>query len=149
MGEQRLHFDRIAPQGYAALVGVETYLNGCGLDRGLMELVKLRASQINGCGFCLDLHSKTARRLGESEQRIFVLGGWRESMLYTPRERAALAWAEALTNLPAAGAPDHLYATMRSQFNDKEITDLSILVAQINSWNRVAMASGMLARRAA
>ncbi len=143
MTGQRLHYDRIAPQARAALLGVEAYLRGSGLDQTIIELVKLRASQINRCGFCLDMHSKAARQFGETEQRIYVLDGWRESTLYTPREQAALAWTEALTNLPEAGAPDSVYEAMQAQFTEKEIVDITVLVAQINAWNRIAIAFRM------
>lgn len=129
----------IAPDGYAALRGVEAYIRRCGLPPRLIELVKLRASQINGCGFCLDMHSREARRHGETGQRLHVLGGWRESPLYTPAERAALAWTEALTLVSATRAPDSDYEPLGEHFSDKEIADLTILIGMINLWNRLAM----------
>src|SRR5271156_3922597 len=112
MSHQRLDFKTAAPQAYAALSGVERYIQSCGLERKLIELVKMRASQINGCAYCLDMHSRDARSHGETEQRLYVLNAWRESPLYTPRERAALAWTECLTNVATEGAPDHAFAAL-------------------------------------
>ena len=99
----------------------------------------MRASQINGCAYCLDMHSRDARRSGETEQRLYVLTAWRESPLYSPRERAALAWTECLTNVAAAGAPDDAYAALELHFSAKEIVELSILIGLINLWNRLAI----------
>ena len=137
--EQRLDAYKIAPAAYKALVGVETYIQTSGLEHSLIELVKMRASQINGCAFCLDMHSKDARRAGETEQRLYLLNAWRESRLYTPRERAALAWTEALTLIAQSQAPDDVYAALKTQFTEKEIVDLTTLVAMINVWNRVSI----------
>ncbi|MBR0686230.1 carboxymuconolactone decarboxylase family protein [Bradyrhizobium manausense] len=139
-----MHADRllpaqIAPEGYAALRAVEAYIHKCGLPRGLIELVKMRASQINGCAYCLDVHSRDARKHGESEQRLYLLDAWRESPLYSLAERAALAWTEALTNVAATRAPDADYEEMKKQFTDKEIADLTILIGMINVWNRLAI----------
>jgi len=122
-----------------ALQNVEAYLHQCGLDQRLIELVKMRASQINGCAYCLDMHSKELRRLGESEQRIYLLNAWQESPLYTPRERAALAWTEAVTLIAQTHAPDAAYTEVRRQFDDKELIDLTILIGMINLWNRLAI----------
>src|SRR3974390_937006 len=113
MEQQRLLATKIAPDGYKALVGVETYLRQCGLEQRLIELVKMRASQINGCAYCLDMHSKDARRGGESEQRLYLLDAWKEPSLYTPRERAALAWTEAVTRVADTHAPDDAYEALR------------------------------------
>jgi len=139
-----MHADRllpaqIAPEGYAALRAVEAYILKCGLPRGLIELVKMRASQINGCAYCLDVHSKDARKHGESEQRLYLLSAWRESPLYSQTERAALAWTEALTSVAETRAPDADYNELRKQFSDKEIADLTILIGMINFWNRLAI----------
>jgi AhpD family alkylhydroperoxidase len=139
-----MHADRllpaqIAPEGYAALRAVEAYILKCGLPRGLIELVKMRASQINGCAFCLDVHSKDARKHGETEQRLYLLDAWRESPLYSQAERAALAWTEALTNVADTRAPDADNEELRKHFTDKEITDLAILIGMINFWNRLAI----------
>jgi AhpD family alkylhydroperoxidase len=139
MAHQRLSPPKIAPDGYKALTGVETYLRQCGLEHSLIELVKMRASQINGCAYCLDKHSKDARQAGESEQRLYLLDAWEESPVYTPRERAALAWTEAVTRIADTHAPDAAYDALRPHFTEKEIADLTILVGMINLWNRVAI----------
>ncbi|HZD26607.1 MAG TPA: carboxymuconolactone decarboxylase family protein [Alphaproteobacteria bacterium] len=139
MHAERLLPSTVAPEGHEAIIGVETYIRRCGLPRSLIELVKMRASQINGCAFCLDMHSKDARRHGESEQRLYLLSGWRESPVYTPAERAALAWTEAVTRLPETQAPDADYEALRAHFSDKEIVDLTILVGLINLWNRLGV----------
>ena len=136
----RLNAIQLAPDGYATLRGVETYIQRCGLEKPLVELVKMRASQINGCTFCLDMHSRDARRGGETEQRLYLLNGWRESPLYSDRERAALAWTESLTNIATCGAPDAEYAALEQHFAPKEIVDLTMLIGMINLWNRVAIA---------
>jgi AhpD family alkylhydroperoxidase len=122
-----------------AIVGLADYVNHCGLEPGLIELVKMRASQINGCAFCLDMHSRDARRRGETEQRLYLLDAWRESPLYSERERAALAWTEALTLIADTHAPDEDYAALRAQFSEAEIVKLSLLIAMINALNRLAI----------
>lgn len=142
MHTQRLSPNDIAPEGYQAILGLEAYIRRCGLETGLLELVKMRASQINGCAFCLDMHSKDARRHGETEQRLYLLNAWRESPLYTARERAALAWTEALTQVAKAHPTDAEYQALRETFNDKEIVDLTILIGLINQWNRLAIGMG-------
>lgn len=142
MSAHRLHTPNatvqdVAPDAIAALRNVEAYIHRCGLDRKLLLLVKMRASQINGCAFCLDMHSKELRRLGESEQRLYVLDAWRESPLYTAPERAALAWTEALTRIADTHAPDDVFAQVREVFDDKEIVDLTTAIGMINLWNRL------------
>jgi AhpD family alkylhydroperoxidase len=139
MHSHRISAYDAAPAAMKALQNVEAYLHQCGLDHWLIELVKMRASQINGCAYCLDMHSKELRRLGESEQRIYLLNAWRESPLYTPRERAALAWTEAVTLIAQTHAPDALYDDVRRHFDDKELIDLTILIGMINLWNRLAI----------
>jgi AhpD family alkylhydroperoxidase len=139
MHSHRISAYDAAPAAMKALQNVEAYLHQCGLDHWLIELVKMRASQINGCAYCLDMHSKELRRLGEIEQRIYLLNAWRESPLYTPRERAALAWTEALTLIEQTHAPDALYDDVRRHFDDKELIDLTILIGMINLWNRLAI----------
>lgn len=139
MDAKRLPAFSIAADGYAVLRGVESYLRGRGLPARLMELVKVRASQMNGCAFCLDMHIKAARRNGEAEQRLYLLDAWREADLYTPAERAALAWTEALTRVAETHAPDADYEALRAHFSDKEIVDLTIAIGMINLWNRVAV----------
>jgi AhpD family alkylhydroperoxidase len=136
---QRLNPFTVAPDGVAALVGVENYLQKCGLDHKLIALVETRVSQMNGCAYCLHMHTDKARKLGESEARLHLLDAWHESNLYSPRERAALAWAESLTNIAATHAPDRVYEETRRQFSEKELADLSIAIAMINAWNRLAI----------
>jgi AhpD family alkylhydroperoxidase len=139
MHAERLLPTDIAPDGYQALRAVEVYLAKCGLPKRLIELVKFRASQINGCAYCLDVHSKDARKAGETEQRLYLLDAWRESPHYTPAERAALAWTESLTRVAETRAPDADYAALRDHFSDKEIVDLTYLIGMINFWNRLAI----------
>jgi AhpD family alkylhydroperoxidase len=128
-----------APDGLAALVAVEKYLDACGLAPKVLALVKTRVSQINGCAYYLHMHTEDARKLGESEMRLHLLDAWRESNLYSPREHAALAWAESLTAIAATHAPDDVYEEAWSQFSEKELTDLSIAIAIINAWNRLCI----------
>ena len=137
--DQRLNALAVAPQGYAALVNVETYIGTCGLDHKLLALIKTRVSQINGCAYCLHMHTEDARSQGEAEARLYLLDAWRESALYSDRERAALAWAEALTNIKESHAPDDIYRYVRSHFSEKELADLSIAIAMINAWNRLSI----------
>jgi AhpD family alkylhydroperoxidase len=139
MTTERLNVFQIAPAGYQALRGVKEYIQKCGLEKPLIELVRMRASQINGCAYCLDMHSKDARRGGETEQRLYLLNAWRESPLYSARERAALAWTEALTLIAETHAPDGVYDEVRSQFEDGELANLTILTGMINLWNRLAI----------
>lgn len=134
--EQRLNAQEASPEAYKAMIGLEVYLARCGLEASLKELVKIRASQLNGCAFCLDMHTTDARKHGESERRINVLSAWREVAWFNPRERAALAWTEALTLLPQTGAPDEDFEAARALFTDKELADLTLLIATINAWNR-------------
>jgi AhpD family alkylhydroperoxidase len=139
--EQRFNYFKAAPDAYKALSGVEAYLHSCGLEEGLLHLIKLRASQINGCAFCLDMHSKDLRAIGETEQRLYTLDAWRECPWFTERERAALAWTEALTLITQGHVPDAVYEEARKQFNEKELSDLSIAITTINTWNRLSIAS--------
>jgi len=135
----RLNPYAIAPQGIQKMVELEDHLRNSGLEYSLYELVKMRASQINGCAFCLHMHSKDARAAGETEERLYLLNAWRESSLYTPRERAALAWTEALTLLAQTGAPDADYEGLKPHFSETEIVNLTLLIGLINSWNRMAV----------
>lgn len=139
MQAQRLDYKRAAPEAYQAVAGAEAYVRGCGLERSLIELVKMRASQINRCAYCLDRHSKDARSLNESEQRLYLLDAWQEASAYTPRERAALGWTDALTLLATTGAPDADYEALKAHFSDKEIVDLTVLIGLINLWNRIGV----------
>jgi AhpD family alkylhydroperoxidase len=139
MRAERLLPNEAAPEGYAALRNVEVYLARSGLPKRLIDLVKMRSSQINGCAYCLDVHAKDARKAGETEQRLYLLTAWRESQLFSPAERAALAWTEALTNVAATRAPDADYEALRPHCSDKEIVDLTYLIGMINFWNRLAI----------
>lgn len=136
----RIDYGRIGNEGVAALGRVEAYVRRSGLERSLLELVKMRASQLNGCGYCLDMHSKDARAGGETEQRLYVLPAWREAPFYTERERAALDWAEAVTLLPSGPVSDAVYEHARQHFTEKELVDLTMVVIAINGWNRLAVA---------
>ncbi|MEA2740135.1 MAG: hypothetical protein QOH05_3442 [Acetobacteraceae bacterium] len=133
------NFAQLVPNAYRALSGVEAYLRDCGLEKTIIELVKMRASQINGCAFCLDMHSRDARKAGETEQRLYLLNAWREAPLYTERERAALALTEHLTLLPTHDARP---AEVERLFSQVEIANLIALIGMINLWNRVAIGGG-------
>jgi AhpD family alkylhydroperoxidase len=137
--ETRVDFMKASPDALKGMYGLEKYLRSCGLEESLILLVKMRASQINGCGYCLDMHSKDARANGETEQRLYVLPDWREAPFYTDRERAALAWTEALTLIAETHAPDEVYQQVREQFDDKELMDLTLAITTINAWNRIAI----------
>lgn len=137
--KQRLAYGELAGAGVAALGKLEAYVRHSGLEHSLLELVNMRASQINGCGYCLDMHSKDARAGGETEQRLHVLPAWREAPFYTDRERAALEWAEAVTLISENNVDDELYVRVRAQFDEKELVDLTLAVTAINSWNRLAI----------
>ncbi|HEY0848593.1 MAG TPA: carboxymuconolactone decarboxylase family protein, partial [Bradyrhizobium sp.] len=133
----RMNYYQAAPDTIKALVGVEDVIKASGLDQSLIELVKTRASQINGCAYCIHMHTADARKYGETEQRLYLLSAWRESPLYTDRERAALAWTEALTLISETHAPDADYEAMRAQFSESEAVNLTMLIGAINAWNRV------------
>lgn len=128
---------RHAPDGMKAMLALEASIAASGLEHAIVELVKMRASQINGCAYCLHLHATDARAAGESEMRLYLLNAWRESTLYSPRERAALAWTEALTRVADTGAPDADYALIDAEFSDAEKVQLTLLIGAINLWNRV------------
>ncbi|HEV8574863.1 MAG TPA: carboxymuconolactone decarboxylase family protein [Dehalococcoidia bacterium] len=134
-----MKYYRASPSAYQALDALQDYVQRSGLEYSLLELVKLRASQLNSCAFCLDLHWKDARAAGESEERLYMLNAWRESHLYSERERAALAWTEALTLVAETGAPEDIYEETRAHFDEKEISDLSLAIGAINAWNRMAI----------
>lgn len=135
----RLNAFAVAPAGIQKMIELEDVLRNSGLEYALYELVKMRASQINQCAFCLHMHSKDARAAGETEERLHLLPAWRESSFYTPRERAALAWTEALTNVAQSGAPDADYEGLKVHFSEVEIVNLTLLIGLINSWNRMAI----------
>src|SRR5262245_55692724 len=132
----RLNYVKTSPATYQALLALQAAVDKTGLDKPLLELLKIRASQINKCAFCLHMHTRDARKAGVSEERIYLLEAWRESPLYTERERAALAWAEALTLLPESNAPDDVYAEVAAQFSEPEIVGLTLAIGAINLWNR-------------
>ena len=137
--EPRLNFMKLTPEPLKVMYGLEAYVRGSGLEHGLLELVKTRTSQINGCAFCLDMHTQDARAAGETEQRLYALNAWREAPFYTERERAALAWAEAVTTLDGH-VPDAVYEEVCPHFSDKELADLTWAVVAINGWNRLNVA---------
>jgi AhpD family alkylhydroperoxidase len=135
----RMNFYQAAPETIKALSAVEAQITASGLEKSLIELVKTRASQINGCAFCINMHTQDARKLGETEQRLYMLSAWRESPLYTDRERAALAWTEAVTLIADTHAPDDLYEELRAHFSEPEMVNLTMLIGAINAWNRIAI----------
>jgi AhpD family alkylhydroperoxidase len=138
--DPRLDYRKFAPQALQAMLALEKYLSGCGFDHKLMHLLKLRASQLNGCAYCIDMHSIDARAAGESEQRLYALNAWRETPFFDERERAALAWVEALTLVSETHVPDAVYDETRRHFSEQEIVDLTYLTSTINAWNRLAIA---------
>lgn len=140
----RFNAFKVLPALTKSLLDVETALEDTGLEHSLAELVRLRASQINGCSFCIHMHAKDAIAHGETAQRIILLDGWRESPLFTDRERAALAWTESLTRIAKSHASDADYDLMKSQFNEQEIVALSVLIGQINAWNRLQIAARVI-----
>lgn len=135
----RLNAYKAAPEAMKALGAVETYIQGSGLEPSLIHLVKTRASQINGCAYCIHLHTREARNGGESEERLYLLDAWRDSPLYTERERAALAWTEAVTLVADTHVPDAVFEELRQHFAEDEIVKLTLVVAMINAWNRMAI----------
>lgn len=135
----RMNFYQAAPETIKALVAVENQITASGLEQSLIELVKTRASQINGCAYCINMHTEDARKHGETEQRLYLLNAWRESPLYSERERAALAWTEALTLVSETHAPNADYETVHAEFTDGELVNLTVLIGAINAWNRIAI----------
>ena len=138
--QQRIDVTKVNPAAYKAAAALQAYVDQSGLDAKLRELIKIRASQINGCAYCLIMHTRDARKHGESDDRMHLLDAWREAPVFTPRERAALAWTEALTLVSQTHVPDDVYDEVRKQFSEKEIVDLTAAVAAINTWNRIAIA---------
>jgi AhpD family alkylhydroperoxidase len=139
--EARIDYLKVGRGVYEAMLGLEKYLHQSGLEEKLLVLIKLRVSQINGCAYCIDMHWKDLRGLGETEQRLYGLDAWEESPYYTDRERAALAWAEAVTNIKETHAPDDVYQETRKHFNEKELADLTLAISAINAWNRLAISA--------
>ena len=136
----RLDFRKASPQGEKAMMGLHMFVRNCGLDHSLLELVKLRASQLNGCAHCIDMHTKELRADGETEQRLYLLDAWRESPFYSDRERAALAWTEAVTLLADSQVPDDVYEEARKQFSEQELVNLTLALVAINGANRLNIA---------
>ena len=143
MSEVRLKYGQLAPEGLAKMTALEHYLNtGTGLEPSLMELVRLRASLMNGCEYCILLHTSELKKADETPERIAGVADWRGTPLYTERERAALAWAEALTNIQEGHAPDAVYDAVRAHFSDVETVNLTLVISTINAWNRIAISLG-------
>ena len=140
----RLNYARAAAGVYDAMDALDQYLATCGLDETVLHLVRLRASQLNGCAYCLDMHWKDLRALGESEQRLYSLDAWRECPYYSERERAALAWTEAVTLIHQGHAPDATFEEARAHFSEKELCDLTLALAAINAWNRLSIAARLV-----
>ncbi len=141
---QRFDYSKVAPGAYRAMAGLEHYLHECGLEVSLLHLIKLRASQVNGCAYCIDMHLKDLKSIGEGDQRLYELNAWEESPFYSDRERAALAWTEAVTQVADSRVPDDLYASVRQHFSEKELADLTFAIATINAWNRLAISARAL-----
>jgi AhpD family alkylhydroperoxidase len=138
--KERIDYQKFAHEALHSLLAIERYLAASGIDPKLLHLIKLRASQINGCAYCIDMHSKDARAAGETEQRLYELNAWGETPFYSERERAALEWTEALTLISQTHAPDDVFERVSAQFSEKEIVDLTYAIASINTWNRIAIA---------
>jgi len=136
----RIDYGEASPKGLAAMLGMEHHVHACGLEEKLIELVKLRASLINGCAYCVDMHTKVARALGETEQRLYAVSLWEETPFYSDRERAALRWTEAVTLVHVDQVPDAVYELARQQFSEQELVDLTLTIVTINGWNRLAIA---------
>ena len=134
--ERKLDYGKVLPKGMKIMYDLDSYSANCGLESGLLDLIKLRASQINGCTYCIDMHSKDARTGGETEQRLYSLSAWRETPYYTDRERAALAFTEAVTLIADRRVPDDVYQQVREQFNEEELVKLMLAIVTINAWNR-------------
>lgn len=139
MTKSRVDYRKAAPDAFKAMLALEAGVHRSSLEPSLIELVKMRVSQINGCGYCLDMHSKDARAAGETEQRLYLLSAWREAPFYTDRERAALSWAEAVTLVSTNDLPDALYDEVRAQFDEKGMVELTLAIIAINGWNRLAI----------
>lgn len=137
--QPRFNYSKLSPGAYQAMLAIEKYLSQSSLEKGLLHLIKLRVSQINGCAYCIDMHWKDLRAIGEEEQRLYSLDAWRECPYYTDRERSALAWAEALTLITQGHASDEAYAETTAHLNEREISDLTFAVITINAWNRISI----------
>ncbi|MBE7382627.1 MAG: carboxymuconolactone decarboxylase family protein [Leptolyngbya sp. SIO1E4] len=140
----RLDLDKINPTAYQAMMGLERYVRKSGLDKSLIELIKVRASQINGCAFCIDMHTKDARNAGETEQRLYALNAWEETPFFTPPERAALALTEVVTHIGEQGVSDEMYEHVSRYFTPVQITQLLMAIVTINAWNRIAITTRLV-----
>lgn len=139
MSKERFNYSKVAPESIKGLLEIESYVAKSGLSKTVFELVKLRASQINGCAYCIDMHTKDARKEGETEQRLYGLSAWKESPFYTESERAALAWTEALTLISQNEVSDELYQKVKDHFDDQKLMALTMAIVAINGWNRLAI----------
>jgi AhpD family alkylhydroperoxidase len=137
--QSRLEIMKVAPGAYRAMAALESYVKSSGIEAPLLDLMRLRASEINGCAYCIDMHTKDARAHGESEQRLYAVPVWRETPFFTDRERAALAWTESLTRISETHAPDDVYGDLRRHFSELEIVNLTMAIVAINGWNRIAL----------
>ena len=137
--ERRLDYNKVTPGAVRAMYTLHKYVEASGLEHSLLELIKTRASQINGCAYCIDMHTKDARAQGESEQRLYALSAWHEAPFFTERERAALAWTEAVTLISETHVPDEVFAEARAHFSEAELVNLTMAVIAINGWNRLAI----------
>lgn len=144
---QRIDYRRVAPAAVQAMTGMQKYVDDCGLEGSLLNLVKLRASQINGCAYCVDMHTLDARAIGETEQRLYAVAVWEEAPFFSDRERAALAWTEEVTLISKTKASDAAYAEARRPFSEKELVDLTMAIIAINGWNRLAASFRAVAGR--
>ncbi|WP_036746637.1 carboxymuconolactone decarboxylase family protein [Paenibacillus sp. UNC451MF] len=140
----RLNYTKVRPESLQTLLKLEGYVKKSGLDHNLLELIKIRASQINGCAYCLDMHTKDARAMGETDQRLYMLNAWREAPFYTEAERAAIALTEAVTKISDAGVPQELYDQVRKHFDESQFVNLIMAINAINCWNRMAISTGMV-----
>lgn len=137
--EPRLDYTKASPEAAKAMIQMESFVRRSGIDAKLLELIKIRASQLNGCAYCIDMHTQDARLKGETEQRIYALDAWRETPFFTEKERAALAWTEALTNIQTGHAPDAVYHELSSNFSEEERVNLTLAITTVNAWNRIAI----------
>ncbi len=142
--QPRFDYRKFSPEPVQAMIALEKYIASCGLEHKFVHLLKLRASQINGCAFCIDMHSIDARAEGETEQRLYALDAWRETPFFTDRERAGLAYVEAVTRVAETHVPDAVYDEARKHFSEKEIFDLTVITSTINAWNRIAISARTL-----
>lgn len=137
--QPRLNYYNTVPEATNAVLNLENYVKECGIDPQLLHLIKLRASQINGCAFCIDMHTKEAKKDGETEQRLYLLSAWRESPLYTEKERAVMAWTEAITKLPEHLVSDELYENLKQHYTEEDIVKITLAINMINFWNRFSV----------